>query len=141
MIEITPIKPHEYDLAFRTMRENMEPYHKAHALPWNQDWIEENYLDKDNYSIFCSGRWRGFLSLEWGDRGLFIHSLQLSSEAQGNVYGYRVYQWLMRQTESRGKIEMMCRTFRDSPLVQLYQRLGFTPEMEEGILVTLKKAL
>jgi len=141
MIEITPIKPHEYDLAFRTMRENMEPYHKAHELPWNQDWIEANYLDKDNYSIFCSGRWSGFLSLEWGDRELFIHSLQLCSEAQGSVYGYRVYKWLMRQTESRGKSEMTCRTFRDSPLIQLYQRLGFTPVREEGILVTLEKAL
>jgi GNAT superfamily N-acetyltransferase len=141
MIEVIPIEGPEYDLAFRLMRENMWVYHQRHDLPWNQGWIEENYLTNDNYSIFGSGRWRGFLSLEWRDRELFIHTLQLSPEAQGSVYAYRVYQWLLRETESRGKTQIHCRTFTGSPMIRLYERLGFTAVGEEGILVTLQKCV
>ena len=141
MIEIIPIKEHEYDLAFRIMHENMELYHHAHDVPWDQDWIAKNYIDKDSYSIVCSGRWRGCLSLEWRGRALFIHTLQLTREAQGSIYGYRVYQWLVSQAESRGKTDILCKTFRNSPLLRLYKRLGFSLESEGGILVALESVL
>ena len=65
MINILSARECEYEQAFRLMRENMSAYLDAHQIPWDREWVEENYRDKENYSIFRDGAWVGFLSIEW----------------------------------------------------------------------------
>jgi GNAT superfamily N-acetyltransferase len=141
MIEVSPICDTDYDLAFRTMRENMISYHEKYGLPWNQDWVDRNYRQNENYSIFRSTAWIGFLSLEWRESDLFIHTLQLAKHAQGSVYGARVYQWILEQMDVRGKGRITCKTFRGSSMVNLYQRMGFTEVAYEDNFVTLEKRI
>ncbi len=138
MIGVFPICDTDYDLAFETMRENMIPYHEEYGLPWNQDWIDRNFRRNENYSIFSSTSWIGFLSIEWRDSDLYIHTLQLSKSAQGSVYGARIYEWILEQMNVRGKDKITCKTFRGSSMIDLYTRMGFTEVANENYLVTLE---
>ena len=141
MIEVTPIRDSDYERAMQTMRENMISYHEQYGLPWNQDWVDRNYRHNENYSIFSATNWIGFLSLEWRDSDLFIHTLQLARQAQGSVYGARVYQWILEQMKVRGRDNITCKTFRGSSLVDLYRRMGFTEVAYEDYFVTLEKRI
>lgn len=141
MIDVSPIGDAEYDLAFQTMRGNMKSYHEEYGLPWKQDWIDRNFRYNENYSIFNSATWIGFLSLEWRDVDLFIHTLQLTKKAQGSVYGARVYDWILEEMNVRGKAKITCKTFRGSSMIDLYKRLGFTEVAHENYLVTLEKRI
>jgi GNAT superfamily N-acetyltransferase len=141
VIEVTPIIDAEYSLAFRTMRENMISYHEVYDLPWNQDSIDRHFRRNQNYSIFSSTSWIGFLSLEWREVDLFIHTLQLSKKAQGGVYGARVYDWILEQLHLRGKSKITCKTFCGSPMIDLYKRIGFTEVARENHLATLEKRI
>lgn len=138
MIKLSPTRETEYDLAFETMRENMISYYEEHGLPWDQDWVDGNFRHRDNYSIFNSANWIGFLSLEWRDHDLFIHTLQLSKPAQGSIYGARVYEWILEQLSARGKQKITCKTFRGASMIDLYKRLGFTEVANDSYLVTLE---
>lgn len=139
MIKLRPTEQDEYAPAFRLMRENMDSYHRIHGIPWDQSWIEENYAGKDNYSVFSRNLWVGFISLQWGCSDVFVHTLQLSKSAQGSVYGYRVYNWLLQQAEVRCVKTIRCKTFVNSPLENLYQKLGFSIVTTEKCLITLEK--
>ena len=139
MVEFRPTQQGEYIPVFQLMRENMESLLREQGVSWDQAWVEENYASKVNHSIFVTDRWIGFISLEWVGSTVFIHTLQLTKSAQGSVYGYRIYEWLLQQADVRGVTTVCCRTFRHSPLVDLYQKLGFSVVSTEGILVTLEK--
>ena len=95
------------------------------GLPWDQEWAQDNYQDKDNYSIFRGRCWIGFLSLEILPDALFVHTLQLTPEAQGNIWGYRVYEWILAKAASLGKYRIDCNVLKDSSASALYLRLGF----------------
>ena len=141
MIEVSRTSDTEYDLAFQTMKENMISYHEQHGLPWNKDWIDKSFRYNENYSIFRSTTWIGFLSLEWRNVDLFIHTLQLSKSAQGSVYGARVYDWIVEQMHLRGRSKITCKTFCGSPMIDLYKRMGFTEVARENYLATLEKRI
>ncbi len=138
MIKVIPASDTEYDLAFATMRENMIAYHEKYELPWNQDWLDRNFRHKENYSVFSSTGWIGFLSLEWRNSDLFIHTLQLTRRAQGSVYGARVYEWMVEQMKLKGIEKITCKTFRGSSMLGLYKRMGFSEVAQEKYLVTLE---
>jgi len=138
MIEIRHIGIDEYNGAYQLMHENMVLYHDMYSLRWDQGWIEENYRDKDNYSIFWCGKWIGFLSLEWESDKLTIHTLQLSKVAQGNIYGHRVFEWILDLAETKGIVEIACRSFKDNPTVSLYKKLGFEVVSAKGFLLELR---
>jgi hypothetical protein len=95
------------------------------GLPWDQEWVQNNYQDKDNYSIFKAGYWIGFLSLEVLPDALFIHTLQLTPEAQGSIWGFRVYEWILAKAKSIDKHRIECNVVKDSSASTLYLRLGF----------------
>jgi len=133
----------ERDLAraYRLMRHNMERYHHLHDLPWDQAWLEDEYGDKDNFSLLRGGVWIGFLSLEWREDCLFINTLQLVPELQGNIFGLKVFNWLLQQARDRQRPCLRCRSFRTNPALQLYRRLGFVQVAEQGVLVELELAV
>lgn len=139
MVELRPTQQDEYVRVFQLMRENMEGPLREQGVLWDQAWAEKNYASNDNYCVFVASRWLGFISLEWGCSSVFVHTLQLTKFAQGSVYGYRIYEWLLQQADVRGVTVVRCKTFRDSPLVGLYQKLDFSVVGMEGILVALEK--
>ena len=137
MIKILPIDESEYDAAFELMRENMEIYHEAHKIPWDQDWVNSNYRNKENYSVFRRCEWIGFLSIEWLVDAAFIHTLQLAKSVQGGIFGIRVFEWILAQAEEREIFNIACKSFRDNPALELYRKLGFEVAAEEGVLLEL----
>ncbi len=108
-------------------------------MPWNQDWVDRNYRQNENYSILRATNWIGFLTLEWRESDLFIHTLQLAKQAQGSVYGVRVYEWILEKMDVRGKDTIMCKAFRGSSVLRLYQRMGFSEVAHKDFFVTLEK--
>ncbi len=124
MLTIEHATPDEFIEALSLMKEN-EAQEAIPQLRWDQEWAQNNYQDKDNYSIFRDGCWIGFLSLEILPDALFVHTLQLTPEAQGNIWGYRVYEWILAKAASFGKYRIECNVLKDSSASQLYSRLGF----------------
>lgn len=125
MINIVPIEKDGYVRAFELMRKNMMAYHSEHNIPWDQSWVEANYRDKDNYSVKFRYAWIGFLSLEWRESELYIHTFQLVESVQGSIHGYRAFQWILAEAAGRGVSEISCKSFKDNPAVDIYKKIGF----------------
>ncbi len=125
VVNIVPIEKDEYARAFELMHTNMIVYHTEHNIPWNQSWIEANFRDKDNYSVTHHSIWVGFLSLQWSESELYIHTFQLVKPVQGSIVGYRVFQWILAEAAGRGVSEIACKSFKDNPAVDIYKKIGF----------------
>ena len=123
MILIRPAEQPDYELAFLLMRENMAVYHEMHNISWDQSWIEENYRDKENYSIFRGRQWVGFVSIEWLEATLFVHTLQLVTTVQGGIFGARVFDFLLRKAAEKNIFQVECRSFPGNPAVQLSRQI------------------
>lgn len=124
MLTVEKATPDEFIKALSLMKE-YEAQVLIPGLSWDQEWTQNNYQDKDNYSIFRAGYWIGFLSLEVLPDALFVHTLQLTPEAQGSIWGFRVYEWILAKAESLGKHRIECNAVKDSSASKLYLRLGF----------------
>ena len=135
MLQIQPLTPDEFDSALDLMQENMAPLLSGHGIAWDRSWHRRNYEGRQNHSIRNKGTWIGFVSLEFQNPRLFVHTLQLIPNAQGNIYGSLVFQWLKEQSSTRGLKSLACKTITGSPLVDLYQRLGFKVVEQNGILI------
>ena len=102
MLLVERATPNEFIEALSLMKRN-EAQIAIPGLSWDQEWARNNYQHKDNYSIFKAAHWIGFLSLEVMPNALFVHTLQLTPEAQGSIWGFRVYEWILAKAESLGK--------------------------------------
>jgi hypothetical protein len=138
VLAIQPCSTSEFTAALALMKENMEPQLVSCGLSWDDGWHRHNYISKDNYSIFSSNGWIGFLSLEVRQDCLFINTLQLASNAQGSILGYRVYEWIRAKALSVNCSKLGCKSFKDSPVVSLYKRLGFEIVESEGFFCEMR---
>lgn len=141
MLTIQATRTAQYPQIFSIMRANMERYHQQYAIAWDQDWMDANYRNKENYSLLLRNDLVGFVSIESRPDELYIHTLQLTAALQGRVYGYQIYQWLLSLAEQRAASAISCKSFRDNPAIELYQRVGFDVLATEGFLVSLSLAL
>ena len=103
MFTVEPATADEFTKALSLMRQNMEQSLVSRGLAWDDDWTRTNYKEKENYSLFRGGYWIGFLSLEVCPDSAYVHTLQLTREAQGSVYGSRTCQWITAKAKSLGK--------------------------------------
>lgn len=124
MLSIERATPEEFIEALSLMKWN-EAQAAIPGMSWDQEWAQRNYQDKDNYSIFRAGDWIGFLSIEVLSDALFVHTLQLTPEAQGNIWGYRVYEWILSKAVSIDVNRIECNVLKNSKVSALYLRLGF----------------
>lgn len=124
MLLVERATPNEFIEALSLMKRN-EAQIAIPGLSWDQEWAWNNYQHKDNYSIFKAAHLIGFLSLEVMPNALFVHTLQLTPEAQGSIWGFRVYEWILAKAESLGKNRIECNVLKDSPASAIYLRLGF----------------
>jgi len=141
MLSISPATESGFQMAKALMLENMGSYHETHNIPWDPDWVDLNYRDKDNYSLYLGTAWVGFVSLEWLETSVFVHTLQIQPADQGLGLGNQVFQWLRTQAARRGMQRIGCRSFRDNPALELYRRLGFAVVEEQGALVEMELKL
>ena len=124
MLTFEHATPEEFTEALCLMKES-EAREPIPHLSWDQEWAWNNYQDKDYYSIFKDGCWIGFLSLEIMTDALFIHTLQQIPEAQGNIWGYRVYECMLAKSASFGKYRIECNVLNNGSALTMYWRLGF----------------
>ncbi|MEP4147676.1 MAG: GNAT family N-acetyltransferase [Halioglobus sp.] len=141
MLELAATKPSELEKGLTLMRTNMSATLEARGVPWDDDWNRKHYSSLDNYSVFLRDQWIGFISIEEIQDTLFVHTLQLSPEYQGNVYGIKLFQWLCAQALGSDKNFIRCRAIEGSSVVELYSRLGFAVEGTSGVLVSLALSL
>ncbi|MCB1701622.1 MAG: hypothetical protein H6985_04305 [Pseudomonadales bacterium] len=140
-VELRPATSDELVRAFRLMQSNMRESMTEANMEWDQDWTERNYRSKSNYSIFLQSDWKGFLSIEYIRSVLYIHTLQLTAQSQGRIFGASVFDWLLGQASANGATSIECKAFRSSPVLRLYQKLGFRIVGEDKALVSLALAL
>ena len=119
------------------MRNNMSAALEGRGIPWDDDWNRKHYSSLENYSIFRRDQWIGFVSIEDDQDALFVHTLQLSPDHQGNIYGIKLFYWLCARARESDKRLIRCRAIDGSPVVELYCRLGFSVEAVKGVLVSL----
>ncbi|MEP5570076.1 MAG: hypothetical protein ABJN62_19705 [Halioglobus sp.] len=141
MLMLVAAKQSEFDKGLILMRTNMSATLEAVGVPWDDEWNRTHYLSLDNYSIFLKGQWIGFISVEEVQDGLFVHTLQLAPEHQGNIYGLKIFQWLCARVFECDKNFIRCRAIKGSSVVEQYFRLGFVVESTSGVLVSLALAL
>ena len=141
MLSIKPATESGFQMAKALMLENMGSYHETHNIPWDTDWIDSNYRGKDNYSLYLGDAWVGFLSLEWQEQAVFVHTLQVQPADQGLGLGGQVFAWVLAEAAQRGLQRIGCRSFRDNPALELYRRLGFVLVGEQGVLVEMELEL
>lgn len=138
MLLIKPSSADEFTRALSLIKENMEVHLANSDISWDDDWNRQNYISKDNYSIFRRDEWIGYLSLEIIQECLYVHTLQLTTDVQGKIFGFRVYQWIKAKAYSSNCRLIGCKTFTSSPVVPLYKRLGFKIVRTEGVLSQLQ---
>lgn len=141
VINIAPTEKDKYVRAFELMRTKMVVYHSKHNIPWDQPWIEANYRAKDNYSVKFHGTWIGFLSLEWKESELYIHTFQLAESIQGSIYGYRIFKWILAEAAGRGVSEFSRKSFKDNLAVDIYKKIGFEVVGSSGPFLDLHMSI
>ena len=137
MIKLLPPSALEYEFAFNLMKENMKKYYDLYGIAWDQEWLHKNYIDKENYIITKFNERIGFLSLEKKQDELYVHTIQVCPKFQNQRIGFYVLRelvWMMRGLELQN---LICRVFKDSPVLAMYERLGFEKVAHENFLVTL----
>lgn len=125
----------EFERGMAIMQLNMQPLYAARALRWKQDSIERHFAAMENYSIRNGDAWRGFVSLEWLEQAMFIHTFQLDPRFQGGPIGVGALQALERLCLARDVREMRWRAFRGSAAAALYEKLGLEATHENDHLV------
>lgn len=141
MLKLVAAQQSEFDKGLVLMRTNMSATLRERGIPWNDEWNRKHYASLDNYSVFLRDEWIGFISMEDMQDALFVHSLQLSPEYQGNIYGIKLFQWLCARALKSDKNFIRCRAIEGSSVVEQYSRLGFEVEGVRGILVSLALSL
>ncbi len=141
MLKLAVANSSEFDKGLILMRTNMLVTLEGKGIPWDDDWNRKHYSLLDNYSVFLRDHWKGFISIEDMQDALFVHTLQLSPEYQGNIYGIKLFQWLRARALCSDKNFIRCRAVEGSSVVELYSRLGFAVEGTSGVLVSLALSL
>jgi hypothetical protein len=141
MLKLVAAEQSEFDKGLILMRANMSATLEGRGIPWDDDWNRKHYSSLDNYSVFLRDKWIGFISIEEMQDALFVHTLQLSPEYQGNIYGIKLFQWLCARALEGDKKFIRCRAIEGSSVVELYSRLGFAVEGVSGALVSLALSL
>lgn len=140
MLTVERATPEEFIEALSLMKLN-EAQAAIPGISWDQEWAQSNYQDKENYSIFRADDWIGFLSIEVLSDALFVHTLQLTPEAQGNIWGYRVYEWILAKAGSIDMNRIECNVLKNSTASALYLRLGFELVKTDKYLSTMQLTL
>lgn len=137
MLKLTAAEEAEFDRGLKLMRINMSAELEMKGILWDENWNRGNYESLDNYSVFLRGHWIGFVSIEIILDALFVHTVQLTPEFQGNIYGMKLFQWLRAEALASNKKLIRCSAIEGSQVIEQYSRLGFAVEGVRGILVSM----
>ena len=138
MIKLSPPSEAEYEFAFDLMKENMKKYYDLYGIAWDQEWLRKNYLDNENYILTKSNEKIGFLSIEKKQRELYVHSIQVCAKFQNRRIGLYALRVLVKMMQDFKLQNLVCRVFKDSPMLAMYERLGFERIAHENFLITLR---
>ena len=128
----------EYEFAFDLMKENMKKYYDLYGIAWDQEWVHKTYIDKENYIITKLNEKIGFLSLEKKHNELYVHTVQICPKFQNQRIGLYVLRALVEMMQDLGLQNLICRVFKDSQALAMYERLGFERVAHENFLITMK---
>ena len=138
MIKLLPPSELEYEFVFDLMKENMKKYYDLYGIAWSQEWLRKNYIDKENYIITKSNEKIGFLSLEKKPGELYVHTIQVCAKFQNRRIGLYALRTLVKMMRDLSLQSLVCRVFKDSPVLAMYERLGFERVAQENFLITLR---
>ena len=130
-------KRSEFDYILNLMQENMSGYHEQIGVSWDSAWIYENYIKNENYVIVKCKQNIGFLSIETIRNSLFVHTVQVQIKFQNQRVGLYVLRMILNIMLIRNLQIITCKVFKDSPVLKIYQRLGFSIIAEEKHFFTL----
>lgn len=138
MIKLSPPSEAEYEFAFDLMKENMKKYYDLYGIAWDQEWLRKNYLDNENYILTKSSEKIGFLSIEKKQSELYVHTIQVCPKFQNRRIGLYALRVLVKMMQDLTLQNLVCRVFKDSPMLAMYERLGFERVAHENFLITLR---
>ena len=138
VINLSLPSPLDYEFAFDLMKTNMRKYYDFYGIPWEQEWLRKNYLGKENYIITKLNKKIGFLSVEKNPNELYVHTIQVSPAFQNQRIGLYTLRALTEIMRNFGLQNIVCRVFKDSPILAMYERIGFERVAHENFLITLR---
>ncbi len=139
MLRLRKLSTFEHEFVFGLMKANMLAYHELYGIPWDQEWIERNYLDKENLIAELGEERVGFVSLENYEGQLHVHTLQILTQYQNGRVGLYMLRELLRLMLERSAKLLSCKVFKDNPARGMYKRLGFNEVSTEGVLVSMER--
>jgi ribosomal protein S18 acetylase RimI-like enzyme len=125
MYYFKPTLDSEYDEIFQLMKTNMYEIQNEIGIEWNQRELENNYRDKTNYSVYRRDEFVGFVSLEFFQKYLFIHTLQIVPQYQNRRIGYRVFKFIIELAKEKKAKLLRCSVFENNTAIKMYLALGF----------------
>ncbi|TCV79007.1 GNAT family N-acetyltransferase [Sulfurirhabdus autotrophica] len=137
MIKLLPPSELDYEFAFDLMEENMKKYYDLYDITWDKEWLRKNFFDKENYVITKFDERIGFLSLEKKKNELYVHTIQVCPQSQNQRIGLYVLRTLIKMMRDFRLQHIICRVFKDSPVLGMYERLGFERISQEHFLISL----
>ena len=141
MLSLITAEEPEFESALLLMRFNMAATLEKKGIAWDDDWNRKHYDSLDNYSIFLRDQWIGFISMEVMQDALYVHTIQLCPQYQGNIYGMKLFRLLCARALESDRNLIRCSAIDGSSVVQQYIRLGFVVESTHGVLVNLVLSL
>jgi ribosomal protein S18 acetylase RimI-like enzyme len=105
-------------------REQMSPYFERQGLEWDEQKREARLRESEVYRIVDPDL-RGYLQLGQKDDKLFLFTLHILPEHQGNGLGTAVVSEIKRMASERGCSALRLGSFKSNRASELYKRLGF----------------
>lgn len=122
-------------------RQNMAEYYARHGMVWSRALFYRDWAAQERYRIHHQQQLAGFIRFTADDDRLTIRDFQLYAAYRKKGIGSRVIELMGLLASLRGLQSLRLSVFKDNPARELYQRQGFRPIKEEGIILQMEKLL
>ena len=136
-ISLRPATERDYDFVWWLHGATMRTYVEA---IWGWDEAVQRRLFQERFDpprieiIECDGEAAGYISVERSEESIFLSSIEIAPDFQGQGIGTDLIRGLQDEAERRG-VPLKLRVLQGNPARRLYKRLGFeaTEETETHI--------
>ncbi|MGQ0800699.1 MAG: GNAT family N-acetyltransferase [Pseudomarimonas sp.] len=134
-LSLRPARSDEMAASELLSRLNMASYRSSRGVSWDPERFRASWLEFENIAIVDGQKCCGFIRLLTEGETLEIRDLQIDPGLQGQGIGSWAISQVKAMAAARGYRAVRLRVFPENPAMNLYTRLGFSVDRDDGGLL------
>jgi ribosomal protein S18 acetylase RimI-like enzyme len=138
---LRPARDEDYTFTFNLLKENMLDSFIKNWGSWNDKSFKENFHKENIRIIEHENSSVGYIDFKFKPDCGYINNIQLSEKIRGKGLGTHIMKLLERETLNQELKRICLKVFKDNRAVQLYERLGYKPILEDESSLIMEKEI